>query len=153
MLKRFPCEPNVFMKVSIDINCTHQFGIRENDKCELCNTTETIVHLLIECPIAQRIWDSISQWLNSTLNSNIHLGTNDILLGNSKNEIVTQCIIYIVKHELYKRKWNKNNLTLPGLKRIIKSHMDLDCFLGRIQGRPQKAIGKWSSIYHDLQRI
>ena len=130
-----------------------QFGIRDSDECELCNTTETIVHLLIECPIAHRIWDSISLWLNTTLNSTLYLGTNDILLGNSKNEIVTQCIIYIVKHELYKRKWNKNNLTLPGLKRIIKSHMELDCFLGRIQGRPQKAIGKWSSIYHDLQRI
>ena len=62
----------------------HQFGLGENDKCELCNTTETIVHLLIECPIAQRIWESISQWLNSKLNSNIHLGTNDILLGNPK---------------------------------------------------------------------
>ena len=64
------------------------------------------------------------------------------------NEI---CII-IVKHELYKRKLNKTNLTLAGLKRVIKNHMDLDCYLGTIHGRPQKAIGKWSSIYTYLQR-
>ena len=129
-----------------------QFGLRDNANCEMCNVPETIQHLLIDCPYAQGIWNGISGWLNQTLNSTLYLNTNDILLGNSSNEIVTNCIILIVKHELYKRKWNKNNLTLTGLKRVIKNHMDLDCYLGTIHGRPQKAIGKWSSIYTYLQR-
>ena len=97
----------------------HQFGLRDNANCELCNIPETIQHLLIDCPYAQGIWNEILGWLNQTLNSTIHFNTKYILLGNSSNEIVTNCIILIVKHELYKRKWNKNNLTLAGLPGLL----------------------------------
>ena len=127
-----------------------QFGIRDNNVCDNCDEEETIIHLLINCPVAVTIWREISQWLHRTLNSEIHLETNDILLGNPKNETVTNCVILIVKHEIYKNKWNRTRLTLQKLKSVIKSHMDLDVYLGRSQGRPQKAIGKWSSLYNLL---
>ena len=48
-----------------------------------------------------------------------------VLLGDIRNETVTNCILLIVKHELYKCKWNRTNITILGLKRIIKGHMDL----------------------------
>ena len=127
-----------------------QFGLCDNNICDNCDEEETIIHLLINCPLAVNIWGDISQWLNRTINSELYLETNDILLGNSKNEPVTNCVIIIVKHEIHKNKWNRTRLTLHKRKTIIKSHMDLDVYLGRTQGRPQKAIGKWSSLYNLL---
>ena len=100
-----------------------QFGLRDNSICDNCDEEETIIHLLINCPVAANIWREISQWLNRTLNSELYLETNDILLGNPKNEHVTNCVILIVKHEIYKNKWNRTRLTLHKLKTIIKSHM------------------------------
>ena len=128
-----------------------QFKIRDNDNCENCNTTETISHLLIECPIANNLWTEIRVWLQIILNSTIYLSSNDILLGNPRNEPVTNCVILITKHEIYKQKWNRNSLSLHKLKIIIKNHMDLECYLGKIRGNSEKIIGKWASIYRHLQ--
>ena len=126
------------------------FGLRDNENCEICDTPETITHLLYDCTNAQKIWTDISRWLRNILRSDVHLDKLSILLGNPRNEILTNCIILIVKHEIYKQKWNKNALNLFKLKRIIKSHMELDIYLGTMHSRPEKTIGKWSSIYNDL---
>ena len=48
-----------------------QFGIRDNDICDNCNTTETISHLLIECTTTSNLWIELRLWLQRTLNSTI----------------------------------------------------------------------------------
>ena len=76
-----------------------------------------------------------------------------ILLGDTRNEIITTCIISIFKHELYKCRWNKNVLSLHRLKHIIKGHMELDCYLGTIQCKKSKALGKWFPVLNALQNL
>ena len=130
-----------------------QFGIRDNNLCDRCDSIETISHLLFECQYSQHIWEGISEWLNNIINSEIYMDKGSVLLGNIRNETVTNCILLIVKHELYKCKWNKTNLTIPRLKKIIKGHIDLDCYRGTIQGTKNKSLGKWSSIINDLKNV
>ena len=129
------------------------FGLRDNENCELCNIPESINHLLYDCPNAREIWTDLEHWLRTVIRSTIYMDIVSILLGNPRNEVVINCILLIVKHEIYKRKWNGSNLNLLKIKRIIKSHMDLDIYLVTIHGKPEKAIGKWSSIFHNLQLI
>ena len=128
-----------------------QFGIKDSDNCNVCDTTETISHLLLECPSVRAIWTELQQWLERSLNTTIYISATDILLGNPRNDPVTTCILLITKHEIYKQKWNRTRLTIPKLKIIIKQHMDLECYLGKIRGNPEKTMGKWASIYHHLQ--
>ena len=128
-----------------------QFGIRDNDHCDVCATTETISHLLYECPNVRELWTELQLWLERSLNTNIFVSSTDILLGNSRNDPVTNCIFLITKHEIYKQKWNRTRLTIHKLKIIIKHHMDLECYLGKIRGNQEKTMGKWASIYHHLQ--
>ena len=117
-------------------SCTDHLSLTKNyiclalktDKCDNCDDTETISHLFFECHTAQNLWHEISRWLGNRVNSAVHLDKYSILLGNTKNEITINRIILITKHEIYKRKWNANNLSLPKLKRIIKSHMDFFIF-------------------------
>ena len=130
-----------------------QFGLRDNNLCDRCDSIETISHLLFECPFAQNIWTGVERWLNQTINSDVYMDKVSVMLGNPKNEIVTNCILLIVKHELYKSKWNRTVLNVPRLKRIIKNHMDLDVYLGTIQGKKDKSLGKWSSILNELQNL
>ena len=129
------------------------FGIKDNENCETCGIPETITHLLYDCPFAYDIWVSVERWVRNSVHSEVHMDKTSILLCNPLNEIVTNCIILIVKHEIYKHKWNKNQLNLRKLKFTIKSHMDLDIYLGKILGKPEKAIGKWSSIYNQLHNL
>ena len=83
----------------------NMFGIRDNENCDLCNTPETICHLLYECPLANNIWLAVENWLNTNTNSVIYFDKESIfILGNPKNAIVTNCIILIVKHEMYQLK-------------------------------------------------
>ena len=128
-----------------------QFGIRDNDHCDVCATTETISHLLYECPNVRELWTELQLWLERSLNTNIFVSSTDILLGNPRNDPVTNCIFLITKHEIYKQKWNRTRLTIHKLKIIIKHHMDLECYLGKIRGNQEKTMGKWASIYHHLQ--
>ena len=128
----------------------HMFGIRDNENCDSYNTPETISHLLYDCPLANNIWLAIENWLNNSINSIVYFDKESILLGNPKNAIITNCIILIVKHEIYMKKWNGNLLSLPRIKTTIKSHMDLDMYLGNVQGNLGKAVGKWSAVYNEL---
>ena len=130
-----------------------QFGIRDNNLCDRCGEIETISHLLFECHFAQDIWTEVYMWLNNTINSELYMDKMSILLGDTRNEIITTCIISIVKHELYKCKWNKNALSIHRLKHIIKGHMELDCYLGTIQSKKNKTLGKWSSVFNELQNL
>ena len=126
------------------------FGLRDNETCDRCDTPETISHLLYDCANAQKIWTDISRWLRNIIRSEVYIDKLTILLGNPRNVIVKNCVILIVKHVIYKQKWNNNSLNLLKLKNIIKSHMELDIYLGTMHGIPEKAIGKWSSIYNDI---
>ena len=88
------------------------FGLRDNENCDICNIPETSTHLLYDCTNAQKIWTDISRWLRNNIRSEVYLDKLSILLGNPRNEILTNCVILIVKHEIYKQKWNKNSLNL-----------------------------------------
>ena len=64
-----------------------------------------------------------------------------ILLGNPQNELIINYVIIIAKHEIYKSKWNRTGINLIKIKKILKSHMDLDIYLGTIRSCLPKMLG------------
>ena len=87
--------------------------------CSLCNTVETILHLLYECKHAQRIWNIVK---NAT---NIEISKRTIFFGNNcsvENNIVSQISYFIYKewiirkHENKERKWES---TVPFLTKEL----------------------------------
>ena len=131
----------------------YQFNLRDNELCDVCQIPETISHLLYDCPEVQFIWDHLLNWLSIVTNMNINFNKKAILLGDKNNDPIINTVIMITKHEIYKRKWKSNFLNLNLLKHAFKRQMESDIYIGTINNKLQKALGKWSSLHNALRLI
>ena len=129
----------------------HQFNIRDNELCDNCNSTETISHLLYDCTGIKRLWVELETWLNSIMTKPVVADKLSILLGNPENELIINYVYIICKHEIYKGKWNRSPVNIIKIKKILKSHMELDIHLGTVNKTLPKILGKWSSLYNVLK--
>ena len=107
----------------------NQFGIKDSEKCDNCDQVETIAHLLYECNIAQRIWHDIEQWSVRISPNPVYTDKKSVLLGNKNNEVTINFAITIIKHEIYKSKWNRSKLDIYKIKKNLKSHTDLEIYI------------------------
>ena len=79
--------------------------------------------------------------------------SHSVILGNRENEMIINYVILITKHEIYKSKWNKTNVSILKLRKILKYHMDLDIYIGTIRNSLPKTLGKWSALYNVLRTL
>ena len=124
----------------------YQFNIKESDHCEHCDETDTIVHLLYECRRIGDLWNDVETWLNTVLTKPVKMDLPSIILGNNGNEYITNQILTVVKHEIYKSKWTKSSISLIKIQRILKSQMELDIYIATIKNSLPKTLGKWSGF-------
>ena len=80
----------------------HTQDLKENDHCEHCDEIDTIVHLLYECRRIGDLWNDIETWLNTVLTKPVKMDLPSIILGNNGNEYITNQILKVAKHEIYK---------------------------------------------------
>ena len=109
-----PCNDNLY-----------KWGKQESNLCNICNTVETIVHLLYECSHAQMFWNLVT---NAT---NIDISKFMVIFGNGceiYNNIISMISYFIykewliMKHENKKRKWET---TLPFLNKELNYQISL----------------------------
>ena len=110
-----------------------QFNIREDEKCDNCESIESIAHLLYECQVTRNLWESVEQWLSGLSRNSMYFDKKSVLLGNRLNETIISNIIMIVKHEIYKSKWTKTKLSIYKMKNIIKQQMELEIYLATVK--------------------
>ena len=75
------------------IACKHKlktWKILNDDKCDICNESETAIHMLYECPYARSIW----RLLENTINENINLW--HVVTGHP-----TKCINFLISLTAY----------------------------------------------------
>ncbi len=73
-----------------------QWKKKEHDKCEVCNMTESIGHLIFECSYVLPIWSKVE----ATINKKLSLA--DIILGTSlscNNNMIVSIIVYLIYKE------------------------------------------------------
>ena len=78
----------------------YMFHISDTELCENCGGVETIMHLLVECKLLQKLWSDLERWLNKNLQERITL-TEVIIMGDSSKSILANYIIIITKYEMY----------------------------------------------------
>ena len=130
-----------------------QFNIREDEKCDKCESIESIAHLLYDCQFTRNLWESGEQWLAGLSRNSIYFDKKSVLLGNRLNETIVSNIIMIVKHEIYESKWTKTNLSIYKMKIIIKQQMELKTYLATVKNCLPKVLGKWVTVYTDLRSL
>ena len=67
------------------------FKMVEQEKCDNCNFTETIAHLLYDCENAQKVWVDLDRWIEMNMNEKVILDKQSILLGNPKKLNSSKC--------------------------------------------------------------
>ena len=138
---------------SLPIKTLYQFNIKENDRCEHCDAIDTIVHLLYECRRIGDLWNDIENWLNTVLTKPVKMDLPSIILGNNSNECITNQILIVAKHEIYKSKWTKSAISLVKIQKILKGQMELDIYIATIKNSLPKILGKWSGFYNVLRAL
>ena len=117
------------------------FKLIDSENCDNCETTETITHLLIDCNHLRVIWTGVENWLNHNINEKIAFDKKAILLGCPDNSILVNYIFLIVKHEIYKSKWNKSKVTLQKILEKLKYYLKIDEYISTI------SIGKEKTTF------
>ena len=128
------------------------FNLIESENCDKCNTTETVAHLLIDCQHLSELWIGIERWLNRNINEHILFEKSAILLGSPENSVIVNYIFLIAKHEIYKSKWTKTKVTLNKIIGKLKYYLKIDEYVNTISVGKEKTLGKWSPIYHTINR-
>ena len=129
----------------------YQFRLIESEKCDTCQETETILHLLVDCPGNKTLWDDMIQWIMVNVNENTILDKKSIVLGNHSNSIICNFILLVIKHEIYKSKWSKRKVTKHYIINKLSHYLTIEEYVHTISSEIQKNLGKWSPIYHKIK--
>ena len=101
----------------------------------------------------KKLWDQIIKWINNSTREKTLNDKCSILLGNNENKIITNLLILIIKHTIYKKKWMDKRPTILELKYTIKKHMSTELYIGTITDNEKKVLGKWSPFYRELSLL
>ena len=91
------------------INCNQKlklWKIKDNDKCNFCDQTDTIEHYFVECHRAKNIWTEVTEWIMEATQTKFPVNDQEKLLGiyNSEELPAINCINWcflILKHHIY----------------------------------------------------
>ena len=129
------------------------FGITDNNQCDKCGITETIVHLLCECPSTNDLWRRLEQWMTINLRESVYLTNETILLGDNKISVIANYIIIVTKHEIFKSKWTKKNIQIIDIIKRLKEYLVIEEYISKTTQNIRTTLGKWSPIFNLLKRI
>ena len=109
--------------------------------------------MLFECNRVNRLWAELQIWLSTKMNKAPVFNVHSVILGNRDNETIINYVTLITKHEIYKSKWNKSNISIIQLKNVLKHHMNLDIYIYWYNKKLPKTLGKWSALYNALRTL
>ena len=131
-----------------------QFRIRDNDLCSYCiDDVETIHHLLYSCPLVLSLWEQVQKWCSDNNYNKIILEDKFILIGVNNTDHLTQTVVNITKHTIYKSKF-KNKI--PSLQQVLytwKSCMEVEGYIAMSNNKYKTFLGKWSPIFKSLKEL
>ena len=107
----------------------HKMGVKESDKCEVCNEKDYIEHMFAQCTALNGFWNAVSCCINGYTGVNIQLTTPEILFGvaystrNLTKSVIDKInhIILVAKMSISKFRYGKP----MGIKLIFETEIEL----------------------------
>ena len=90
-----------------------------------CQEMNTMVHLLVECPIVKKLWKGFSKWLSNLLKIDLKLNKKDIILNYYKGQYgeTVNTVIIVVKQYIYSKSCFEEQINFMGaLTRVQDYH-------------------------------
>ncbi len=126
-----------------------KWNIVDTDKCTFCNAeSETIRHLMWECPTAQHLWNQLLQWLKNTANQTVHLNVKKVLLCKiiSKPFNCLNTIGLITLQYIYASRCLKKLPSFAQLKAKILDVQNIEKYIAIKNDRLKKHEMKWKGF-------
>lgn len=103
--------------------------ITENDKCYLCNGSQTLTHLFVECDFSKVFWIEFTSWWNSKNNMQINLQQRDILfaLHPEKQSFlgINYCLL-VARQYIYIAAKNEDPFCFTAFLKFLKNKLGID---------------------------
>ena len=118
-----------------------------SESCTFCEQEkETLIHLFWKCPCEQRIWTALNKWLNHYCNIQANFECAMVIFNGYKDAFadMTNTIILITKHYIYKQKRNVEKPVFIELVKEISKYKTTEIRAARLKGTVKKIKNKWS---------
>ena len=117
-------------------------------KCSFCQMSlETVVHMLVNCPVASKIWKALTKWIRHFMNIEIKLTPALIILNNyqGKDKQLINTFIIVVKQHIYASRCKQEIPTInTSITRLHYWHK-IEWIAAQHSGNLQKHMKKWHS--------
>ena len=123
-----------------------------NPNCEECAMSDTVVHILINCQKAQKLWKALNRWLQYMCNTQIKIDRSIIILNNykGKHQWIVNTIILLTKQYLYATYCMKEQCKFINLLSKIRELQQAERELAVSTGKLTKHNKKWKIINEAL---
>ena len=140
----FPCASNV-----------HIWYPHEQEKCNHCDTDDTLEHYFSECKKVKPFWSWFRRWINSIYGCNIMYCTLDIIFGipnlneSTMLDVINFCIL-LAKYFIKKCKYSNVDIIEVKYKSLLKERLSVEKLLLTEENRENVFYQKWEDIYRSL---
>ncbi len=126
-----------------------KWKILENDLCTFCGVaTESIIHLLWECDVAQQLWNQLSIFCKQKSNRNVKLSCKNIIFDRIVTKpfdcINTMCLITM--HYIYSCRCLKTIPNFACLKSKILDNQNIEKYIATKNDKLKKHETKWKDF-------
>ena len=135
----------------------NKWNIKSTDKCTFCQReSETVLHLLIYCPVVAELWVNMELFMNTYNKDPIHFAVDTVLtnrliyqpVGHIKNAI---CLM--VKYFIYRQRCFNQLPNIHQCKQYIWSIENNEKYYAIKNNNLQKHLKKWSRNQDDNNSI
>ena len=124
-----------------------RFKLVTDNLCTFCNNNkETIMHIFCSCIHTNEIWSRLELWLSRN-NVQIKISNQNKLFGfYGKNNGALNCIMIIVRKEIFAAKCKQCLPVFDHIMSEIKSYYDMEKYIFKTNLKEKKFIKRWSML-------
>ena len=114
------------MQFKIILACNeylHRTKIRDNPRCNTCNSLDNLEHFLFECPKTNEFWKKIANRYNQITKNDLNLDYKTVLLGPKPSNILLAGLVVHGKWYIYSSKIASTSISFNSF--LVKLKYDL----------------------------
>ena len=121
-----------------------RFKLVTDNLCTFCNNSEeTIMHIFCSCIYSNEIWSKLELWLSRNA-IHIKLTNQNKLFGfYGRNNSALNCIMIIVRKEIFTAKCKNCLPVFEQIMSAIKSYYDMEKYICKTNLKEKKFMKKW----------
>ena len=150
-------------KINNKILTTKSFLLKinksDNDTCSYCRqSSETIAHLFLDCPVTRLFIADIKRWLEQECNKQLNVNDNAFIFSVNfdKYDEVESFLSLLIKYYIYKTKFIENcssYLTLTQFKLYLKYKLDSKEYIEKNKGKIEIFKQSFSVMQEKLKDV